>query len=904
MLDTKDKAQSDSLSSFIWSVADELWGDFKHTDFARIIIPLLLLRRLECVLEPTKKLVLDEYEKEKSSGIDLDLILPSFSGLPFYNTSSYSLATLGGTNTRSNLEDYISKFSSNVRIIFDEFGFVNTILELNKARLLYRICNQFSNIDLHPDVVSDRVLSNTYEELIRKFAASINEKAGEFMSPKDVIRLTTKLVLNPDEEIFTESGVIRTIHDPACGLMGFVTDAIDQINELNANATIVPFGQELDPKTYAMALTAMLIRGYKSENIKQGNTLSDDQLHGKKFHYGLANPPFGIKWDKAKAAVEKEHQEYGYAGRFGPGLPRISDGSMLFLMHLVSKMEEPAKGGGRVGIVLSGSPLFTGDAGSGESEIRRWLLEQDLVEAIVALPTDMFFNTSIGTYVWILSNHKSSVRKGKVQLINLADTWTLMRKSEGTKRRYLTDDQIDDVVREFDAFEETERTKIFNTTDFAYRKVAIKRPLRAKLLVTKNRIDQLTELKSFQSLTPEQQTAWTDYLFENLGDHEYGWANEKVREFNKTEGFGKTTKALGNAFTSVFMERDPDADPVLDDNGEEVPDTSLNDTESVPFTQSVNEYFQNEVLPHVPDAFIDYSVRDQKDGDVGVVGYEINFNRYFYKYVSPRSLYDIDAELKASEVRVQALLQEVAGCSRVINRKIEQSQQLPINWEVKPFKSVIRFGKGLSITKENLAEAGVPCLNYGEIHSKYPFEVNVEKDPLPFVSDSYIESDEKALVQEGDIVFADTSEDIKGSGNFTQIMGNGLIFAGYHTVIARPTGGLNKRFLAYMLDSEEFRNQIRSKVKGVKVYSITKGILGNTKVWFPSIERQCLIANYLETQTQRIDSLIIEKQNFIELLKEKRQALISAAVTGKIDVRDLNNNNDKEVDDVTTTSRD
>ena len=658
-------SDSANLSNFIWKIADELWGDFKHTDFARIIIPLMLLRRLECVLESTKESVLKEYEKEKDSGIDLDLILPSYSGLPFYNTSQYTLATLGGTNTRSNLEDYISHFSSNVRVIFDEFGFVNTILELDKARLLYRMCQQFAAVDLHPDVVSERVMSNAYEDLIRQFASSINEKAGEFMTPKDVVHLATMLVLAPDEEIFTESGVIRTIYDPACGILGFISDGIDQIKQMSPSAKIVPFGQELDPKTHAMALTSMLIQGYPSENIKQGSSLSNDQLRDKKFHYGLANPPFGIKWEKDKPSVDKEHKEMGYAGRFGPGLPRVSDGSMLFLLHLVRKMELPEHGGGRVGIVLSGSPLFTGDAGSGESEIRRWLLEKDLVEAIVALPTDMFFNTGIGTYVWVLTNKKATHRVNQVQLINLADTWTSMRKSEGTKRRYLTQEQIEDVLREYEDFKETERSKIFKTTDFAYRKVAIKRPLKAKLVITKAKIKTLFEQKAFEKLGEEQQNAWIDFFRELIsqpdgGEQEYTWAFNIVKAKNKAEGFGKTTKALANAFIAAFMEQDEDAEPVLDDKGQAIPDTSLNDTESVPFGTSVEDYFKAEVLPHVPDAFIDYSVRDSKDGEVGIVGYEINFNRYFYKYVPPRDLHDIDVDLKACEARIQALLEEVA----------------------------------------------------------------------------------------------------------------------------------------------------------------------------------------------------------------------------------------------------
>jgi type I restriction enzyme M protein len=653
-------SDSATLSSFIWKVADELWGDFKHTDFARIIIPLLLLRRLECVLEPTKALVLKEYQNEKDSGIDLDLILPSFSGLPFYNISPYTLDTLGGTNTRANLEDYVSKFSANVRVIFDEFGFVNTLLELDKARLLYRMTRQFAAIDLHPEVVSDRVMSNAYENLIRQFAASINEKAGEFMTPKDVVRLATKLVLAPDEAVFADKGVIRTVYDPACGLLGFISDAIDQIQQLGSTATIVPFGQELDPKTHAMALTAMLIRGYKSENIAQGSTLSNDKHRDRRFHYGLANPPFGIKWDKDKDAVEKEHHQLGYAGRFGPGLPRVSDGSMLFLLHLVSKMERPEHGGGRVGIVLSGSPLFTGDAGSGESEIRRWLLEQDLVEAIVALPTDMFFNTGIGTYVWILSNHKAAARKGKVQLINLSDTWSAMRKSEGTKRRYLSDEQIDDVVREYAAFADSTRSLIFNTTDFAYRKVAIKRPLKAKLVANNSKLKTLLTQKAFEKLDDSQQTAWIEFFRDHPGEYPYQWAFDIVNTHNKAEGFGKTGKALATAFITAFMERDENAEAVLDDKGQVIADSSLNDSESVPFGTSVEAYFQAEVLPHAPDAFIDYSVRDSKDDEVGIVGYEINFNRYFYQYVPPRALHDIDTDLKACEARIQALLDEVA----------------------------------------------------------------------------------------------------------------------------------------------------------------------------------------------------------------------------------------------------
>ena len=475
-----------NLSNRIWSVANDLWGDFKHTDFARIVLPLLLLRRLECVLEPTKKDVLAAYNAQKDSSIDPELYLPSIAKTRFFNTSEYELATLGATDTRANLEDYISHFSANVRLIFDEFGFANTIVELDKARLLHRIVMHFANMDLSKENVTDRDMSNAYEDIIRKFAASINEKAAEFFTPRDVVHLVTMLVLMPDEEVFSGAGVIRKIYDGACGVGGFLSDAIELIRDLSPNATVVPYGQELDPRTHAMALTSMLIQGFNEKNIKQGSTLSDDKLKGDKFHYSVQNPPFGIKWEKDRTAVVKENA-LGYAGRFGAGLPRVSDGSMLFVMNAVDKMEDPKNGGGRVGIVLSGSPLFTGDAGSGESEIRRWLLEQDLVEAIIALPTDMFFNTGIGTYVWILSNKKDAARKNKVQLVNLTNTWTQMRKSEGSKRRFISNEQIQDIVREYGSFTENKNIKIFDSTDFAYRKVHIKRPLRAHLVINEEK---------------------------------------------------------------------------------------------------------------------------------------------------------------------------------------------------------------------------------------------------------------------------------------------------------------------------------------------------------------------------------------------------------------------------------
>tara|TARA_R110001583_G_scaffold188684_1_gene351026 strand:+ start:870 stop:2849 length:1980 start_codon:yes stop_codon:yes gene_type:complete len=655
--------KSTNLSNFVWQTANDLWGDFKHTDFARIILPLLLLRRLECVLDETKETVLKQYNLEKDNDIDMELILPSYSDYSFFNTSNYTLETLGATETLANLEDYISHFSANVRLVFEEFGFANTIVELDKAKLLYRMTKSFSNLEMSKNDISDRDMSNAYEDIIRRFAASINEKAGEFMTPRDVVHLTTKVVIAPDEEIFAESGVIRTVYDGACGVGGFLSDAISLIKDMspvNNPATIIPYGQELDPRTHAMALTSMLIQGYDERNIKQGSTLSDDKLQNERFHYSLQNPPFGKKWEKDQDVVAKENESLGFAGRFGAGLPRVSDGSMLFLLHSVSKMELPENGGGRIGIVLSGSPLFTGDAGSGESEIRRWLMEKDYVEAIIALPTDMFFNTGIGTYVWVLSNKKAEERKGKVQLLNLVNTWTKMRKPEGSKRRYISDIQIDDMLRNYESFVEKDNIKIFDTTDFAYRKVHIKRPLRAKLVITEHKIASLTDVAAFTKLKREEQTAWINFFQVNLSQSAYDWIQESGKRKNNKDEFGKVGKPLLTAFTNHFMERDEDMDVVLDSKGNLVVDNTLNDTEAVPYKETVKEYFEREVIPNLPDAFIDYSVRDKKDGEVGIVGYEINFSRYFHEYRGHRPLSLIDEELFACEKRIKDMLDEVA----------------------------------------------------------------------------------------------------------------------------------------------------------------------------------------------------------------------------------------------------
>ena len=574
-----------SISALIWSTADLLRGDYKQSDYGRVILPFTLLRRLECVLDATRDAVIAEYEARKNLGIPLEQFLIRKSNNSFYNTSTFTLQKLlaDSNNIADNLESYINNFSANAREIFEKYEFIKLIEKLNENNLLYLIVEKFCTFDLSPESVSNHEMGLMFEELIRKFSEASNETAGEHFTPRDIVRLTTSLLFTLDDALLTKSGVVRSLYDPTAGTGGFLSSGSEYIHELNPDATLVTFGQELNPESYAICKADMMIKGQDVSNIKYGNTLSDDQLPHQKFDYMLSNPPFGVEWKKVQKVVTDEHIQKGYAGRFGPGLPRVSDGSLLFLLHLISKMRPKEEGGSRIGIILNGSPLFTGSAGSGESEIRRYILENDLLEAIVAMPTDMFFNTGISTYIWILSNHKEGHRKNKVQLINASSMGESMRKSLGSKRKQLSDEQINEIVKIYGEFEESKVSKIFNTTDFGYRRITVERPLKDE--------------------------------------------NGKV----------------------ILVKGKPKID------------TDARDNENVPLGEDIKVYFKREVLPHVSDAFISEDKKhcDAKDGKIGIVGYEIPFNRHFYEYTPPRSLQEIDSELDTITKEIMDLLQEV-----------------------------------------------------------------------------------------------------------------------------------------------------------------------------------------------------------------------------------------------------
>lgn len=474
-----------NLSSFIWSVADLLRGDYKQSEYGKVILPFTVLRRLDCVLEPTKAAVLAEKTAREAAGLNPEPFLLRKAGQLFYNTSPLDLKKLMGDQDHigENLRAYLQAFSPAVRDIFESFEFHVQIDRLAKSGLLYMACEKFANIDLHPDTVSNAEMGAVFEELIRKFAELSNETAGEHFTPREVIRLMVNLLFVEDDAALTKPGVVRSLYDPTAGTGGMLSVAEEHLASINPHARLVMFGQELNPESYAICKADMLIKGQDIGNIILGNTLSNDGLTAKVFDYSLSNPPFGVEWKKIEKEIRKEAEQHGFNGRFGPGLPRVSDGSLLFLLHLISKMRPAVDGGSRFGIVLNGSPLFTGGAGSGESEIRRYVLESDLVEAIIGLPTDMFYNTGISTYVWIVSNRKPAARKGKVQLIDASSFWQKMRKSLGSKRKELSPAHIDDITRLFGNFEEATRdgvpiSRIFKNEAFGYRTITVERPER------------------------------------------------------------------------------------------------------------------------------------------------------------------------------------------------------------------------------------------------------------------------------------------------------------------------------------------------------------------------------------------------------------------------------------------
>lgn len=607
-----------ALSAFIWSVADLLRGDYKQADYGKVILPFTVLRRIDCVLEPTKQAVIAEFEAKTAAGVNPEPFLLRKAGQTFYNTSKLDMRLLIGDqdNIAANIYAYVQGFSADVRDIFERFEFAAQVDRLAKAKLLYQVTEKFARVDLHPDKVSNMQMGQIFEELIRRFSELSNETAGEHFTPREVIKLMVNLLFVEDDDILSKPGIVRTIYDPTAGTGGMLSIADEYLAEHNEQARLVMNGQELNPESYAICKADMLIKGQDVSNIVFGNTLSEDGHADAKFDYMLSNPPFGVEWKKVEKEIRAEHDQKGFNGRFGPGLPRVSDGSLLFLLHLISKMRTAVDGGSRFAIVLNGSPLFTGAAGSGESEVRRYVLENDLLEAIIALPTDMFYNTGISTYVWVLSNRKPAHRKGKTQLIDGSSFWQKMRKSLGSKRKEMGEADIATITRLFGSFTEAQ---IATVLDASGKEIG-------REVVTAGDAPPVAPDGGEVKLAPLSR------IF-----------------FNETFGY-----------RTVTVER-----PLLDEQGKVVvgtrsrakgqpqADSSLRDTENVPLSESVEDYFAREVLPHAKDAWIDHEKTK--------VGYEIPFNRHFYVFEPPRLLEEIDADLKRVTGRILKMIGELSA---------------------------------------------------------------------------------------------------------------------------------------------------------------------------------------------------------------------------------------------------
>jgi type I restriction enzyme M protein len=677
------------IVAFIWAVADLIRDTFKRGKYQDVILPLTVLRRLDAVLAPTKAAVLERNSHLQGRLENLEPQLRQASGFAFYNTSRYDFEKLlaDAPNLAANLRNYINGFSPNMREVIEKFDFDNTISKLAEAGLLFQVMERFKNADLHPDRVSNTMMGTIFEELIRKFNEALDENPGEHFTPRDVVHLMVDLLIAGDEDRIGRPGVVLTVYDPCCGSAGMLTISQEHIRGtserpgLNPGAQLHLFGQEVNPETFAVSKSDLFMKsadGRDAENIAFGSTLSNDRHAGRHFDYLITNPPYGKDWKRDEADVRAEHAK-GSAGRFGAGLPRISDGQLLFLQHMLGRMKHPADGGSRVAIIMNGSPLFTGDAGSGESEIRRWILENDWLEALVALPEQLFYNTGIATYVWVLTNRKAAKRKGKVALIDATSFWAPMRHSLGDKRREVPEERRSEIVALLREGEEGEHVRVYPTTHLGYRKITVERPLRLNFQASPERIARLDDQKAFADLAvskkkeaanraPDEAAgralqADISAMLETLPPDFFRDRDVFLAELNaaaKRAGL-KLAAPVQKAVLDALSERDETASICHDRDGNPDPDSDLRDTENVPLSESIDTYFDREVQPYLPDAWINHSVRDPKDGEVGKVGYEINFNRYFYKYEAPRPLEDIEADIKAVERDVLEMLRVVAG---------------------------------------------------------------------------------------------------------------------------------------------------------------------------------------------------------------------------------------------------
>lgn len=642
--------------NFIWNIAESLRGPFKPSEYGSVVLPFTVLRRLDAVLADTKAEVLKVAPTVATAPEMLQQMkLTDTAGHQFYNTSPFDFAKLVADpqDLRANLSSYLAGFSPNVRDIFERFEFDKTLNKLAEKNKLFAVTEKFAQADFHPRTVSNIQMGLVFEELIRWANERSNETAGDHYTPREVIALMVQLLFALDDDALSKSGVVRSIYDPTAGTGGMLSVADEYLRKMNPGIQLSLYGQDYNDQSYAICKADMVIKGQDVDNIALGDTLTEDHFDGKRFDYGLSNPPFGVDWKDQRTFVDDEHTKLGFNGRFGPGTPSVSDGAMLFLLHLVSKMRKPEDGGSRMAIVLNGSPLFSGGAGGGESNIRKWLLDNDLVEAIIGLPKDMFYNTGISTYIWVLTNRKGSGREGRVQLIDGREMATKLRKGVGSKRNELSPKNIETIVGLYAGFQDGEHSKIFRNEDFLYRTITVERPLKLNWHATAERVDTVFAAKAVQKLSATDAAALRAAL-DRLGTDTV-WKNriefQKVlKDAAKAEGLTLPTPLL-KTLTTELGEQDDTADTCTDAKGNPEPDASLRDTENVPWDEDIDAYVAREVRPYASDAWIDHSKTKE--------GAEIPFTRHFYQYVPPRPLEEIDRDLESAMADLRRMLSAV-----------------------------------------------------------------------------------------------------------------------------------------------------------------------------------------------------------------------------------------------------
>ena len=931
------------LGNFIWRICDLLRGPYKRNEYRKVILPMTVLRRFDCLLAPTKDAVLAKHEEvSRKPEAVVHSVLTQISGHAFYNTFKLDMKGLLGdpNHIARNLTGYIDDFSTNVREIMERFKFQQQIERMAEKNLLYEVVKSFAGLDLSPERVHNVQMGYVFEELIRIGAEQSNEEAGEHYTPREVIRLMVTLLLSEEEDL-RKSHVVKTIYDPACGTSGMLAVAEQYIRHLNADARPILYGQELNDDAWAVARSDMLIKGADADNILRGDTLTNDGFQadesGEKwtFDYMLANPPFGVEWKQQRSHIKREAELQGHAGRFGAGLPRISDGSLLFLQHMLSKMRAPEDGGSRIAVVFNGSPLFTGGAGSGESNIRQWIIENDWLEAVVALPNQLFYNTGISTYVWVLTNRKDPRRRGKVQLLDARRFFVKMPKSLGNKRNKIGDpidstgepDQIREITRIYGNFQDGEfaRSKeedpvtkkavqrdrvvsrVFENEDFGFRQIVVERPLRLNFQASPERIERLGNVPAFAKLPEHRQEEiceWVQAFADRHGKTLYRDRGQFLADWHEVvkKADGKTRTIERKAVLEGLGDRDPEAEICRSYEGEPEPDPKLRESEIVPLREKVDDYLLREVLSHVPDAWVDHGKTK--------IGYEIPLTRHFYRYDPPRPLGEIDEDIKILEDEIVALVDKTRNLIERLQEKRRalitetMTRDLPpdenrkadlgpchelkssgVLWlgVVPEHWNVGRLKYWATINDEQLTDSTEPdfeiaYVDIGSIDSERGTvsEKNVRFERAP--------SRARRVVRPGDTIVSTVRTYLRAIATLHSPKDNTIVSTGF--AVLRPRKLLLPSFLGYVARSTWFVDAICSRSVGVSYPATNASEIGNIAVMLPDLREQQAIASFLDVETTRIDQLVQHAQLLIERLREKRQALITAAVTGQIDVRD------------------